>query len=240
MNTYITAPTIKALREQKKLTQAQLADQLSVSHKTISKWETGKGLPDISLLEPLAKALGVSLPELFSGQPTTNANRSANLLRSKLYVCPVCGNILHGSGAATISCCGVMLPALEAEPADETHMLRVEHIGDELFLSVQHSMTKEHYISFLAYCTDDRFLLRKLYPEGNAETPVDREPCIGTVISMVCFLKRSKKKLLPCRQLTGQEFYLCIYVKCIYLTVLDEYNRQYRDARRCCSPCHYQ
>lgn len=83
MNTYITAPTIKALREQKKLTQAQLADQLSVSHKTISKWETGKGLPDISLLEPLAKALGVSLPELFSGQPTTNANRSANLLRSK-------------------------------------------------------------------------------------------------------------------------------------------------------------
>ena len=90
MNTYITAPTIKALREQKKLTQAQLADQLSVSHKTISKWETGKGLPDISLLEPLAKALGVSLPELFSGQPTTNANRSANLLRSKLYVCPVC------------------------------------------------------------------------------------------------------------------------------------------------------
>lgn len=108
MNTYITAPTIKALREQKKLTQAQLADQLSVSHKTISKWETGKGLPDISLLEPLAKALGVSLPELFSGQPTTNANRSANLLRSKLYVCPVCGNILHGSGAATISCCGVV------------------------------------------------------------------------------------------------------------------------------------
>ena len=87
MNTYITAPTIKALREQKKLTQAQLADQLSVSHKTISKWETGKGLPDISLLEPLAKALGVSLPELFSGQPTINANRSANLLRSKLYAC---------------------------------------------------------------------------------------------------------------------------------------------------------
>ena len=84
MNTYITAPTIKALREQKKLTQVQLADQLSVSHKTISKWETGKGLPDISLLEPLDKALDVSLPELFFGQPTTNANRSANLLRSKL------------------------------------------------------------------------------------------------------------------------------------------------------------
>lgn len=152
------------------MTQKQLAEQLGMSDKSVSKWERGKGLPDISLLEPLAKALGVSLPELFSGQPTTNANRSANLLRSKLYVCPVCGNILHGSGAATISCCGVTLPTLEAEPTDEAHMLRVEHIEDELFLSVQHSMTKEHYISFLAYCTDDQFLLRKLYPEGNAET----------------------------------------------------------------------
>lgn len=105
MNTYITAPAIKTLREQKKLTQTQLADQLSVSHKTISKWETGKGLPDISLLEPLAKALGVSLPELFSGQPTINANRSANLLRSKLYVCPVCGNILHAIGVAISTAC---------------------------------------------------------------------------------------------------------------------------------------
>lgn len=92
-----------------------------------------------------------------------------NLLRSKLYVCPVCGNILHASGAATISCCGVTLPSLEAEKANEGHSLCVERMEDELFLSVQHPMTKEHYISFLAYCTDDRFLLRKLYPEGNAE-----------------------------------------------------------------------
>ena len=87
MNTYITAPTIKALREQKKLTQAQLADQLSVSHKTISKWETGKGLPDISLLEPLAKALGVSrsyFPDSLrptpTGPPTCSGQSSMSVL----------------------------------------------------------------------------------------------------------------------------------------------------------------
>ena len=50
MNTYVTGNTIKQLRECRKLTQAELAEKLGVSSKTISKWETAKGLPDISLL----------------------------------------------------------------------------------------------------------------------------------------------------------------------------------------------
>lgn len=88
MNTYVTGSTIRQLREAKGLTQAELAGTLSVSAKTISKWETAKGLPDISLLEPLAAALGVSVLELMQGEPIINRNRAANLLRSKLYVCP--------------------------------------------------------------------------------------------------------------------------------------------------------
>ena len=60
MNNYVTGSTIRQLRDAKHLTQAQLAAALSVSAKTISKWETAKGLPDISLLEPLAAALGLS------------------------------------------------------------------------------------------------------------------------------------------------------------------------------------
>ena len=66
MNNYVTGAVIKTLREKKKMTQSQLAQQLCVSDKTISKWETGKGFPDISLLEPLAKALQLSVPELLS------------------------------------------------------------------------------------------------------------------------------------------------------------------------------
>ena len=170
MNCYITGGTIRRLREARHLTQAQLAGLLNVSDKTVSKWETGRGLPDISLLEPLAKALGISVPELLSGEQIINANRSANLLRSSLYVCPICGNILHASGAAAISCCGVTLPPLEAEDPDEMHRVQVDTNSDgEYYFVIPHEMSKDHYISFIAYQTPDRFELRKLYPEGPCE-----------------------------------------------------------------------
>lgn len=165
MDHYVTGAVIKALREKKMLTQAQLADQLGVSDKTISKWETGRGLPDITLLEPLAGALSVSVPELLSGQTLSNRNRGGNMLRGKFYVCPVCGNAIHTTGEAMLSCCGVSLPPLEAEDGD----CGIEKIEDELFVTLDHPMIREHHISFFAYVTLDRTELVKLYPEGNPE-----------------------------------------------------------------------
>ena len=170
MNNYVTGGTIKALREQRNLTQAELADKIGVSSKTVSKWETAKGLPDITLLQPLASALGVSVIELMNGEPIANQNVSGNMLRSKFYVCPLCGNIIHTTGAALISCCGITLPALEAEEPDEDHGVTIEHVEDEHFITVPHPMTKGHYISFIASVTSDRLQMVKLYPEGNAET----------------------------------------------------------------------
>lgn len=170
MNAYVTGATIKQLREMKALTQAQLSDILGVTAKAVSKWETGKGLPDITLIEPLARALGVSVAELLSGEVVRNRNRSSNLLRSKFYVCPVCGNILHATGDAAVTCCGIALPALEAEPTDAAHTVIIEKVEDEYFVTVPHAMTKEHYVSFLAHVTMDRLQLVKFYPEGNAET----------------------------------------------------------------------
>ena len=85
MNTYITGATIKKLREARGLTQLQLADKIGVTAKAVSKWETAKGLPDISLIEPLGRALGVSVMELMSGNTVTNKNASSNILLSKLY-----------------------------------------------------------------------------------------------------------------------------------------------------------
>lgn len=169
MNNYITGAVIKALREKNHLTQQQLAEKLCVSGKAVSKWETGKGFPDISLIEPLANVLQVSIPELLSGEQIINHNRSANILKSNLYVCPICGNILHATGSAMISCCGVTLLPLEAEQADDEHQIKCEKIEDELFISMRHPMTKEHYISFVAYCTGERFESVKLYPESNIE-----------------------------------------------------------------------
>ena len=170
MNNYVTGGTIKALREARNLTQAELADKIGVSSKTVSKWETAKGLPDITLLQPLAAALGVSVIELMNGQPIANHNLSANMLRCKFYVCPICGNIIHTIGTALVSCCGITLPALEAEEPDEDHSVTIEHVEDEHFITVPHSMTKGHYISFIASVTSDRLQMVKLYPEGNAET----------------------------------------------------------------------
>ena len=170
MNSYVTGTTIKTLREAGRLTQADLAEKIGVSSKTISKWETAKGLPDISLLQPLAQALGISVIELMNGERITNQNVSGNMLRCKFYVCPLCGNVIHSTGNAVVSCCGITLPPLEAEEADEDHLLTIEKVEDEHFVTVDHPMTKEHFISFLASVTSDRLQMVKLYPEGNAET----------------------------------------------------------------------
>jgi len=169
MNPYVTGAMIKALREKQHLTQAELAQRLCVSDKTVSKWETAKGYPDISLLDPIAKAFGVSVSELLSGCAVSNANVSSNMLRSKFYVCPVCGNIIHSMGEAVIHCHGVQLLPAQTEDADDQHPLSIEIMEDEYFVQVNHAMTKQHYISFIAALSMDRIQMVKLYPEGNAE-----------------------------------------------------------------------
>lgn len=169
MDHYVTGAIIKSLREKRRMTQAQLAEELCVSDKAVSKWETGRGLPDITLIEPLARALRISVPELLSGRAIENANRASNLLRGKIYICPVCGNVIYAKGSAVISCCGIALPELEAEAPDEAHAVRVERIEGEYYVCVPHAMTKDHHISFLACVTADRFDLAALYPEGGAE-----------------------------------------------------------------------
>ena len=165
---YLTADTIKTLREGRKLTQRALAEAVGVTDKAVSKWESGRGLPDISLVEPLAAALGVSVAELLTGDVRQNANRAGNLLRSHFYVCPVCGNVLYALGEGSYSCCGVALAPAEAEEPDEGHALVVESIEDEWYVTLDHPMRKDHYISFIAFVTTDGVTIKKLYPEQEA------------------------------------------------------------------------
>lgn len=169
MDNYVTGAVIKRLRENKKMTQEELAQKIFVTSKAVSKWETGKGFPDVGLLEALGKALDVSVIELLSGEDITNLNKSCNMAKGKFYVCPVCGNVIQTSGEAVISCCGITLPPLEAEEPDDKHSLKVETVEDEYYVTMNHPMTKEHYISFLAAISNDGVQLVKLYPEGNAE-----------------------------------------------------------------------
>ena len=169
MNQYVTGSMIRTLRESRGMTQAELAEKLFVSDKAVSKWENGKGYPDISLLESIAEVFGVSVTELLSGKAVQNTNVSGNMLRSKFYVCPVCGNVIHSMGEAAIHCHGVGLIPAEAEKMDEQHMIFIEGVEDEYFVRIEHDMTKAHYISFMAAVSPDRLQLVKLYPEGNAE-----------------------------------------------------------------------
>ena len=84
MDHYVTGATIKALREKQRMTQAELAEKLCVSDKAVSKWENGRGFPDVSLLEPLGKALHISVAELLCGQAVVNTNRASNMLKCAL------------------------------------------------------------------------------------------------------------------------------------------------------------
>lgn len=169
MNQYVTGAVIRQLREKNNLTQAELAEKLHVSDKAVSKWENGKGYPDVSLLEPIAGVFGVSLAELVSGRTVNNMNVSANMLRSKFYVCPVCGNAIHSMGEAVIHCHGIQLTPAQPEETDEDHKSFIEGVEDEYYVRIEHDMTKRHYISFIAALSMDKIQMVKLYPEGNAE-----------------------------------------------------------------------
>ena len=170
MDNYITGTLIKKIRESRKMTQEELADKICVSSKAVSKWETGRGFPDIGLIESLAKALDISVIELLSGIDIRNRNRSADMKKCKFYVCPVCGNAIQATGEAVITCCGITLPPLEAEIPDPDHAINLEVVEDEYYVTVDHPMTKTHYISFLAAVSDQNVQFTKLYPEGDAAT----------------------------------------------------------------------
>lgn len=169
MDPYLTGTVIKKIREKNGLTQAELAEKLNVSDKTVSKWETGKGYPDISLLEPIASVFGISVMELLSGNAISNMNVSSNMLRSKFYVCPVCGNVIYSTGEIAVSCHGIQLMPEIAEKPDEKHQIQIERIEDEYYIRIMHEMTKKHYISFVAALSSGELQMVKLYPEGAPE-----------------------------------------------------------------------
>ncbi|MGN0496465.1 MAG: helix-turn-helix domain-containing protein [Lachnospiraceae bacterium] len=162
---YVTGKTIKELREKRRLTQKELAEKIGVSDKAVSKWETGKGLPDIGIVEDLAGALSVSVGELLTGEYRENENPSGNMKKMEFYVCPVCGNIIASVGSGSFSCCGIILPKQETEESEENHFIKIETVDQEYLVTMKHPMDKNHYVSFIAYVTSDSCEIVKLYPE---------------------------------------------------------------------------
>ncbi|MDD3173421.1 MAG: helix-turn-helix domain-containing protein [Herbinix sp.] len=175
MDNIKTGSLILKNRKEKKMTQKELADKLNVSDKTISKWERGQGCPDIASINDLAEVLGVNVTEILSGETLINDNSNGNLKRMKFYACPKCGNIITSTNDLIINCCGRKLEKLEAnkEP-DKEHMPTIELIEGDLYVCMDHVMDKKHYISFIAFVSEDKLLFNKLYPEQNAEVRFHR------------------------------------------------------------------
>lgn len=157
------------LRKELGLTQKQLADTLNISDKTVSKWERGLGCPDISILPDLANALGVTVKNIFLAEPDNDIVLGGNMKNIRFYMCNKCGNVVTSSKSLEVSCCGKVLNQLDLKPMDSNHALNVQAVEDELFITINHPMTKEHYISFVSYVTFDRVYTVKLYPEQNPE-----------------------------------------------------------------------
>jgi len=154
------------------MTQKELADRMNISDKTVSKWERGMGLPEISLISSLSDILGVELQNLLSGELKPNDFVSGNLKKTTLFVCPSCHNITLCTGSSEVSCCGMRVAAQVMKKASEHQKLNVESDENEWLITSDHPMTKENYISFIALVTGDRLQLIKLYPEWHLSVRV--------------------------------------------------------------------
>ena len=103
------------------------------------------------------------------GDLEPNVRDRGDMKKVKFYVCPDCGNVLFCTGEGEISCCGRKLTALLSQPEDPQHEIRIEEIENDYYVTLQHEMSKEHFITFMAYVAWDRVLLIKQYPEQAAE-----------------------------------------------------------------------
>ena len=155
------------LRKAKGMTQKQVADRLGVLPKTVSKWETGKGFPDISVISALSDVLGVSEKILLSGNLTKNITDTGNIGRTRFYVCPECMSVMQGTGKCEIICCGKPVKASESKEADGNHIIKISEIENDFCIEFNHEMTKDHYINFVSYTGSDRILTIRLHPEQN-------------------------------------------------------------------------
>lgn len=165
---------LSELRKAKGMTQKQVAEKLGIVPKTVSKWETGHGFPDVSTLSDLAELFGVSEKSLISGRLVQNAKEVGNVKKTKFYVCPDCGSIIQGTGECKIICCGKTVKKLESMQVDDEHSIKISEIEDDFFVEFDHEMRKEHFIKFVAYVGVDRVFMVRLYPEQDPAIRIPR------------------------------------------------------------------
>lgn len=172
MNCTKTGLLIAQLRKDKNITQKQLADMMHISDRTISKWERGMGTPDVSLLTDIADIFNINIETLLNGEIINNNIIGGNMKKIKYYICKTCGNIITSTGDTAVSCCDKKLTAQSPQKAEEHEYLDIETIDNELYITSNHPMEKDHYISFVAFSTGSQLQLIKQYPEWSLQVRI--------------------------------------------------------------------
>ena len=174
MNPERIGALIRSLRVAQGMTQLALAEQLGVSDKAVSKWETGSGAPDVAIFPRLAAVLNTEVSALLRGDLGENDKSNGNLKKLRFFLCPECGNLLFSTESKTLSCCGKTLEPLVPQPADAAHTLSVASSDGDWYVTAEHEMTRAHFISFVALLTEDTLFLKKCYPEWGLEARIPR------------------------------------------------------------------
>lgn len=169
-----TGELLARLRRERAMTQREVADVLHISDRTVSKWERGMGLPDVSMWEGLSALFGVEVGKLLEGELSEKGTEVGNMKRMKFYRCGHCGNIFWSTGGGEISCCGRKLAPLPVREADEAHSFQAEEVDGEYYATFSHEMEKGHYIAFAALVSWDRATVVRLYPEQAGEVRFPR------------------------------------------------------------------
>ncbi len=150
-----TGSLIARLRQEKSLTQKEVADKLGICAKTVSKWETGHGFPDVVFISQLSQIFQVDPCKLLEGEMPKIKPEAGNMKRTKFYACPHCGSIMQGTGNCEITCCGKQLEPLQPKVPDDKHSIKISEIEDDFYIEFNHEMTKELHISFVCYVRFD-------------------------------------------------------------------------------------
>lgn len=164
-----TGKLLSRLRRERGMTQRQVAEELHVSAQAVSKWERCLGCPDVSLLAALSGMFGVSVERLLAGDLAQEEADGGNMKRLKFYVCPDCGNIMTATGGGEPHCCGRKLEPLTSRPVDKAHIVTVQEVEEDWYVTFRHPMEKDHFFRFAAYVATERVLLVRLYPEQGGE-----------------------------------------------------------------------
>lgn len=165
---------ISQLRKDKNITQKQLADKLNISDRTISKWERGGGIPDISLLSDVADFFDITIETLLNGEILSNDFIGGNMKKARYYICKTCGNMVVSTGDVSALCCDKKMTEETPQKASDSDKLLVEEVENDWYITSNHAMTKEHYISFVSFATGSRLEIIKQYPEWNLQARIQK------------------------------------------------------------------